>query len=469
MKRKILIPVLVTVLAVMLAAPLTAGRKHPSKLKYPDLEVKVPEVMDISFPNGMKGFMIEDHEIPTVNIVILFKTYFPEKEKFGLNELARWVMRNGGSESWPADKLNDELEFLPAQVEFFGGNLSTSVFVNCMKKDLENVLGILADVVTNPSFPEEKIQKKKDDMLEDIRRKNDQPGDIVNREFNKLLYGDHPYSWETGEASVSSVTRDDIVSFHDTWFVPNNAIIGISGDVTKPEIEKLISEAFTGWEQGEVNIPKVPETGGSPDPTVNYIYKDISQAYINLGHLGINSKNPDKCAVTIMNFILGGGSFTSWITTEVREKRGLAYSARSRYSSDPFAVGVFSAFAQTSAGEYSRALQVILDQIERMKTDGPTEEELRKAVDSFLNSQIFDYDSKAGMVRRLINLQFQGRPLNTPEEDMARYAALTVEDIKAAALKYLDMDKLTILVVGDKDQFDRPLSEFGEVNEIELK
>ena len=106
MKRKILFTVLVAVLAVMLAAPLMAGRKHPSKLKYPDLEVQVPEVMDISFPNGMKGFMIEDHEIPTVNIVILFKTYYPEKEKYGLNELARWVMRNGGSESWPADKLN---------------------------------------------------------------------------------------------------------------------------------------------------------------------------------------------------------------------------------------------------------------------------------------------------------------------------------------------------------------------------
>jgi zinc protease len=469
MKRKILIIVLVAALAVMLAAPLMAGRKHPSKLKYPVLEVTVPEVLDISFPNGMKGFMIEDHEVPAVNIVILFKTYFPEKEKYGLNEMARWVIRNGGSESWPADKLNDELEFLPAQIEFFGGNLNTSVAINCMKKDLKNVLGILADVVTNPSFPEEKVQKKKDDMLEDVRRKNDQPRDIVNREFSKLLYEGHPYSWEEKDATISAVTRDDLVAFHRAYFTPNNALIGISGDVTKPEIEKLINEAFTGWEQGEVNIPKVPELDGSPGPSVNYIYKDISQAYISLGHLGINSNNPDRCAVTIMNFILGGGSFTSWITTEVREKRGLAYSARSRYSADPFALGVFGAIAQTSAGEYSRALQVILDQIERMKTDGPTEEELRKAVDSFLNSQVFDYDSKAGMVRRLINLQFQGRSLNTPEEDMAKYAELTVEDIKAAALKYLDMDKLTILVVGDKDQFDRPLSEFGEVNEIGLE
>ncbi|HSG29364.1 MAG TPA: pitrilysin family protein, partial [Candidatus Krumholzibacterium sp.] len=269
--------------------------------------------------------------------------------------------------------------------------------------------------------------------------------------------------------SVGSLTRDDLTDFHAKYFHPNNAIVGISGDVTKSEIEAMISEAFTGWEQADVAIPEVPELGDSPEPTINYIYKDISQAYISLGHLGISSDNPDRCAVTIMNFILGGGSFTSWITTEVREKRGLAYSAGSGYSHDPFARGVFRAFAQTSAEEYSRALQVMLDQVERMKNEGPTEEELRKAVDSYLNGQVFDYDSKSGMVQRLVNLQFQGRPLDTPEKDMETYASLTVDDIKEAARKYLHGDKLTILVVGDKEKFDKPLEDFGTVREIKLE
>lgn len=467
MKNKVLLSVLAAMLAVAFASPLSAARKHPSALKYPDLKIDVPEVLDISFANGMEGFMIEDHEIPMVNVVILFKTYFPAKEKYGLNEIARWTIRNGGSGKWPADKLNDELEFLPANVEVLGGDLSTVIFVNCLKKDLVEALGIMADLVMDPAFPEEKVTKKKEDMLEEIRRRNDQPRNIMNREFSRLVYGEHPYGWETTEASVSAITRDDLERFHSEYFHPENALIGISGDVTKPEMEKLIADAFAGWEKGAVTIPEVPILGETPPATYNYYYKDINQAYMTIGHLGINSNNPDRCAVEIMNFILGGGSFTSWITEEVRVKKGLAYSAGSRYSSDAFAAGTFRAFAQTSAGEYSRAMQIIIDQIERMKTEGPTPQELKNAVDSYLNSQVFEYDSKAGMVQRLLNLKFEGRPLDTPERDMKKYAALTVDDIKTAAAKYLHPEKLTILIVGDKAQFDRQLSEFGPVNEIE--
>ena len=468
MKRKVFISILAVVLVVASASPLLAGRKHPGKLKYPPLVITTPEVLDISFENGIEGFMIEDHEIPMVNVVILFKTYFPEREKYGVNEITRWVIRNGGSESWPSEKLNDELEFLPATVEIFGGNLSTTVFVNCQKKDLTEVLGIMADLIRNPVFPEDKVDKKKSDMLEDIRRKNDKPGDVARREFNKLLYRDHPYGWENTEASVSAITRDDLVAFHARYFHPNNALVGISGDVTREEIKKELDAVFGDWAKAQVTVPKVPEIDETPVESYSYVYKDINQANIMLGHLGINSNNPDRCAVTIMNFILGGGSFTSWITEEVRVKKGLAYSARSRYGADPFALGKFAASAQTKADEYSRAMRLIIDQIERMKTEGPTEDELKKAVDSFLNSKVFDYDSKSGMVRRLVNLKFQGRPLDTPEKDMERYAALTVEDIRRAAEKYLHPDKLTVLVVGDKEQFDRPLSDFGEVNEIKL-
>lgn len=469
MKRKILISVLAVVMAVAFASPLAAGRKHPSKLKYPPLEVKVPEVLDVKLDNGIEGFMIEDHEIPMVNVVILFKTYFPGKEKYGLNQMAHWVMRNGGSERWPADKLNDELEFLPATVEVFGGDLSSMVFVSCLKKDLDHVLGIMADLITNPVFPDEKIEKKRGDMIEDIRRKNDQPRAIANREFSKLLFKEHPYAWETSEASVSAITRDDLVAYHQKYYSPRNALIGISGDVTLEEITQKLNDTFTGWEGPEVEVSEVPQAGEIEAENYNYIYKDISQAYMTIGHLGINANNPDRCAVNIMNFILGGGSFTSWITTEVREKRGLAYSAGSSYGADAWAVGSFRAYAQTSAGEYSRALQTIIDQIERMKNEGPTEEELKKAVDSYLNGQVFDYDSKSGMVQRLLNLQFEGRPLDTPEKDMQAYANLTVEDIRAAAQKYLHPNKLTVLVVGNKEEFDRPLEEFGPVKEIELE
>jgi len=469
MKRTIPVILLAVFLAAVLAAPAWAGKRpHPSKLKYPALEIETPDVVELSLAGGTEGFMIEDHEIPVVDIVFLFRGYFPDETKYGLSEMAQWVIRNGGSEAWPADKLNDELEFLPADIEVYGSDLATLVAVSCLKKDLDEVLGIAADLVRNPLFPDEKIEQKRGTMLEDIRRQNDQPRDVARREFMKLVYAGHPYGWDQTSATVEAITRDDLVDFHAKYFHPNNALIGVSGDVTRDEITAKLDEAFAGWQPAVVEIPPVPQITAEPAATWNYAYKDISQAYMMIGHLGIKADNEDRCAVDIMNFILGGGSFTSWITTEVREKKGLAYSSGARYSADPFALGTFYAFAQTKAEEYSRAMQIIIEQIDKMKSEGPDEEELHKAVDSYLNSQVFDYDSKSGMVRRLVMLKFQGRPLDTPERDMEAYAKLTVDDIRRAAQKYLHPDHLTILVVGDKEKFDRPLSDFGPVHEIDL-
>lgn len=470
MRKKVFIIALAAVLAVSFASLAFAGKRpHPSKLKYAPLEVATPAVAEIALSNGISGFVVEDHEIPVVDIVLLVKTYFPDQAKYGLNEMARWTLRNGGSAAWPPDRLNDELEFLAAGIEIQGGNLSTTISLNCLKKDLPRVLEIFADLVMHPAFPGDKVEMKRKTMLEDIRRKNDEPNAVAGREFGKLVYGDHPYGWESTVASVSAITREDLVDFHSTYFHPGNAIVGVSGDVTKDEIAALLEKAFAGWPKADVSIPKVPELANAPAPSVDYAYMDINQAYLMLGHAGINANNPDRCAVNIMNFILGGGSFTSWITEKVRSDEGLAYSAGARYGSDPFVVGTFAAYAQTKADACSRAIQIIVDQIKRMRDVGPSDDEVKKAVDSYVNGQVFDYESKSAVVRRLVNLRFEGRPLDTPERDMQTYAKLTTAEIKAAAQKYLHPDRLTILVVGNKDLFDRPLSDWGTVHEIVLE
>lgn len=458
--------------ALLLAAPALAGdhpRPHPSELKYEPLEITTPEAVEIELDNGLAGFLIEDHEIPVVNLVIQVKTWFPPEEKTGLNDMAVWTMRNGGSEAWPSDRLNDELEFRAAAIEFQGGSLGATFSFNCLRKDLDEILEIFADLLLNPAFPDEKVEMKRKTMIEDIRRRNDQPRRIVGREFNKLIYRDHPYGREATEATVSAITRDDLVAFHEAWVKPGSAVIGISGDVEQDEIIEKLNGVLAGWAPGAAGIPAVPEMASPPPASWNYAYKDINQAYMAIGHEGINARNEDRCAVEIMNFILGGGSFTSWITEKVRSDAGLAYSTGSRFTSDPWTVGVFRAYAQTKAGEYSRAMQLIIEQIERMRTEGPTEEEVSKAVDSYVNSQVFDYESKAQVVRRLVQLRFQGRPLDTPEQDMETYAALTVDDIQRVAQKYLHPDRLVVLVVGDREQFDRSLEEFGTVDVIDLE
>ena len=473
MAKKASVFILAAVLAVSFGSSVFAGnapkRPHPSKLSFPSLKVTTPQVTDVSLADGLEGFLVEDHEIPVVDIVLLVKTYFPDRAKYGLNDMAQWVIRNGGSAAWPGDKLNDELEYLAARIEVYGDNLSTIISVNCLKKDLPRILDIFADLVMNPTFSDEKVEMRRQTMLEEIRRKNDEPNAVSRREFAKLIYGDNPYAWETTTESVNAIKKDDLVNFHKTYFHPNNAIIGISGDVTKDEIVAALEKVLGKWERADVTIPKVPDLTGAPEASCNYAYMDINQAYISIGHLGINSNDPERCAVNVMNFILGGGSFTSWITEKVRSDEGLAYHAGSRYSSDPWVKGMFTASAQTKADACSRATTIMLDQIKRMRDIGPSPGEVKKAIDSYVNSQVFDYESKSQVVRRLVQLRFEGRPLDTPEKDMETYAKLTVADIKKAAQEYLHPDKLTLLVVGNAKLFDRPLSDFGTVNEIRLE
>ncbi|MCX5799900.1 MAG: pitrilysin family protein [Candidatus Eisenbacteria bacterium] len=450
-------------------AAYAATRPHPSKLGFSPLKVTTPRVIDVSLSNGLTGFLVEDHEIPVVDVVLLVKTYFADEAKYGLNDMAQWVIRNGGTTTWPGDKLNDEMEYLAANIEVSGGGLNTTFSFNCLKKDLPRVMEIFGDLVTNPAFPDDKVEMRRKTMIEEIRRRNDEPNSVSRREFAQLVYRDHPYAWETTTESVNAITRDDLTNFYKTYFHPNNAIIGISGDVTKDEIVAGLEKVFANWRPADVSIPKVPDLPVAPAPSCTYTYMDINQAYISMGHQGINSNDPERCAVDVMNFILGGGSFTSWIMEKVRSDEGLAYHAASRYSSDPWVNGLFTASAQTKADACGRAITIMMDQIKRMRDVGPTADEVKKAVDSYVNSYVFDYESKSQVVRRLVQLRFEGRPLDTPQKDMEAYAKLTVADIRGAAQRYLHPDKLTLLVVGNAKLFDRPLGDFGTVNEMALE
>ncbi len=481
MKRTLTIA-FVLLACALLATPCGAGKvKHPSELKYSKITLESPTYEEIGFENGMTGFVIEDHEVPVVNIYMLVDTPRPPKEKTGLDQLATWAIRNGGSENWPADKLNEELEFVAASVEVMsgtggggrrrggGGGRGASIRVSCLKKDLGLCLSILGDLLVYPSFPDEKIELRRETMLENIRRENDEPRRVAAREFRNVNYGDHPMAWRPTEETVGAITRDDIVRYHSQYFHPNNTIVGVSGDITKDEIVAALDKSLAQWQPATVEIEPEPAIELTFKPSVTYLPKpEMNQAVIMIGHLGLNSKDEERMAVTLMNFILGGGSFTSRITQKVRTDEGLAYAAYSMYGSDPWTFGLFQASSQTRSDAAARAIGLILGLIEEMRDEGPTEEEFESARDRYLNTHVFDYDSKSAVVERLVRLKWQGRPLDSAERDFEKIGSLTIAEVRKAAATYLHPEDLAIVVVGDESTFDQPLSKFGEVNVIEL-
>ncbi|MEE9605365.1 MAG: pitrilysin family protein, partial [Candidatus Scalindua sp.] len=323
-------------LGPQLTEPQSEGARIISKFKYKPIEFTPPKPKRVVLDNGMIIYLLEDHDLPIFNITARFKTgaVYEPKEKAGLASLVGSVMRRGGTKTRTPEQMNEELEFIAASVETSIGRESGSASLSAMKKDIDKGLEIFVDVLMNPAFPEDMIRKQKDETLESIRRENDTPRQIVFREFRKILYKeDHPYSRKTigYKDTIENITREDMVAFHKKYFHPNNAIMGISGSFDTEGILKKIKTVFAKWGKTKIDFPEVPQVEKEFQKSTNYIYKDINQAHVVAGHLGIHRLSKDYFPIKILSFILGSGSFTARIPSKVRSDEGLAYSAYSAF------------------------------------------------------------------------------------------------------------------------------------------
>ncbi len=456
----------------VMTAPQSEGAKIVSAFEYEPIEFTPPKPERVVLDNGMVLYLLEDHELPLFKITAHFRTgavYEPE-EKAGLANLVGSVMRRGGTKSRTPEQMNEELEFIAASVETGISRESGSAALSTMKKDIDKGLEIFADVLMNPAFREEMIRKEKDEILENIRRENDTPRKIIFREFRKIMYkADHPYSRKIigYKDTVESITRDDMVAFHKKYFCPNNVIMGISGDFDTKEILGRLKAVFADWKRSEIDFPEVPAVEKKFQRSINYIYKDVNQASVVFGHIGINRLNKDYFPIKIMNFILGGGSFTSRIPSKVRSDEGLAYSAYSGFHT-PRDLGFFFASCQTKSESTVKAINFALEEVRKIREEDVGDDELELAKDTYINQFIFKFTSSASIVGQMVGIEYEGLPLDYLDTYVDNIKVITKEDILRVAKEYLHPDDIKLLVIGDMEQFDKPLSGFGEVNTIEL-
>ncbi len=441
-------------------------------LKYPKLgDIEVPEVEQVTLGNGMRLFLLEDHELPLVNISVRIGTgsVYEPAEKIGLASITGEVMRTGGTASKTGDELDEELEAIAASVETGIGLNSGSASMSVLKQDLDKGLSILADVLMNPAFREDKIQLAKMQAHSMIARRNDWVGGIAGREFDKLIYGpDNVYARHTEYATIDAISRDDLVAFHKEFFVPNNMMLAVWGDFDTKQMAKKIEKAFETWQSVDLQIPEVPQVKYEFRKTVNVVRKDdINQSNVYMGHIGGLRSDPDYFALIVMNRILGGG-FTGRLFKNVRSREGLAYSVYGSYSANYDFPGEFYVGCQTKSESTVYAIRAMLREVEKMRESEVTDEELALAKDSFLNSFVFNFESKGQIVSRLMTLEYFGYPADFLQKTKTNVEKVTKADVLRVARKHLQPDKLQILAVGRPDDFDEPLSVLGPVNEIDI-
>ncbi|HEV8327050.1 MAG TPA: pitrilysin family protein [Nitrospiraceae bacterium] len=445
----------------------------PRQMTFKPVEFTPPEPDRVVIENGMVVYLLEDHELPLISITATMRTgsWLDPAEKIGLASLTGTIMRTGGGGGLSSEQVDEELEQFAGDVGISIGRQSGSASLDVLSKDLKRGLQIFAGLIRTPAFEPARVELAKLQAIEGIRRRQDTPGSIVGREFVKLLYGaDHPTARESSIASITRITRDDLVAFHRKTIHPNGMMLGVTGDFDKSAMLALLHEVFGDWKKGEVpvlTIADVPQ-GPTAKPVVRFVNKETSQTHLRLGHLSIKEQDPDYVALAIANDILGGSSFRSRLFNDVRTKRGLAYSVGSRLNSGVHDQGVWLMRAETKLPSTQEVITRFVSNMERMRTELVTDSELAEAKEAYVNSFVFSFASSSAIVGRLIELEYDGLPKDFLQQLRARVIALTKGEILAAAKKHFNPDRLTIVAVGAGEALPKLLSEFGDVKEIAL-
>lgn len=470
-KNLVLLTILLSWLAMM--APTTMSGVIED-LEFPKLnKLEIPDVDRVTLDNGLRLYLLEDKRLPIFRMSVRINggAYLEPADKVGLVDVMGEVLRTGGTAKWTGDELDELLEGIGGSVESFGGTTSCGASVRVLSEYSNLGLEVLADVLRHPVFDPDKIELAKVGQRSGISRRNDDPMGLARREFRKLIYGaESPYARHTEYASIEAVTRDDLVAFHGTYFKPENVQMAIWGDYDKDELIAKIHALFGDWEAGGTPVPPPPEITHTPEQKVFYVNKtDVNQSQVMLGHIGGKRTDPDYADCIIMNTIMGVG-FGSRMVNVVRSREGLAYSTVSTYGASLGRRGIFFNYAATKSESTGKAIHLMIDVIKSMQTDPPTESELAQGKDSYLNSFVFNFDTRSEVVNRMMQYDFYDLPEDFLQKVKERVEELTGDDIVAAANKHLHPDSLVFFVSGKTADFDIPLAELGlgPVEEIDV-
>ncbi len=465
-------------LAVLQASAITAYAGEPvlgdpRTMTFQPVEFSPPEPERVILENGMVVYLLEDHELPLVSVTVTMRTgsWLDPIDKIGLASMTGAVMRTGGGGGLSAEQVDAELEQFAGDVSIGIGRQSGSASLDVLSKDVPRGLEILAGLLRRPTFEPARVELAKLQAIEGIRRRQDNPGSIVGREFAKVLYGaDHPSARESSLDSITRITREDLVTFHRDTIHPNGMILGVTGDFKKDEMLAALRKVFGDWKKGtvpELRIADVPEAELSR-PVVRFVSKETSQTHLRLGHLSIKENDPDYVALAIANDILGGSSFRSRLFNDVRTKRGLAYSVGSRLNTGTHDQGVWLMRAETKLTSTQEVIERFVANIERMRAEPVSDTELAEAKEAYVNSFVFSFASPSAIVSRLVELEYDGLPKDFLQQLRAKVVALTKEQVQAAAKRHLRPDRLKIVAVGSGEALPKALATFGDVKEIKL-
>ncbi len=449
--------VLLTVAACLAPAAIP---DRPEKLAFPELRYQPPDpsLHRTQLKSGPVAYIIPDRELPlvTVQVTVRVGSYLDPVDRQGLASMLGTLLVHGGTEEVSADVLEERLAFLAASLSAGIGADSGTVSLNLLSKDLLEGLRILRDVLSRPRFQEDKLELRRQQTLQGLKQRNDDSADIEAREMAALAHG--PDFWAarypTG-SSITAITRQELLTFHHKWFHPANFTLAVSGDFDRTAMTAQLESLFEKWPfQGELP-PPIPAVLHPAAPGVYVVDKDVPQGRVSILLPGVMRDDPSYPAIQIMNDILGGGGFTARIMNRVRSDEGLAYSAGSSFPGGTWFPSTFRAGFQSKSRTVAYASSIVLEEMQRMIDKPVTEEELRTAKRSFIDTFSENFNTQGKVAALFAREEFTGRFKKNPnfwKTYSQRLESVTTAEVQEAAVKHLHPDRVTLLVVGKKEE-----------------
>jgi zinc protease len=449
MKKIVSIICALTLISGVFAQKLDRSKKPGAS---PAPEIKLGKIETFTLENGLKVFVVENHKLPKVAYSLTL-----DVDPLIEGDMAGYVSTTGellgrGTVNMTKQKIDEEIDFIGATLSTHSGG----AYAASLKKHQDKLLTIMSDVIMNADFKQEELDKIKKQTISGLASSKDNPDAIASNVKSVLLYGNkHPYGEIVTEATVEKITLEKCNEYYTTYFKPNVAYMAVVGDITVEEAKKNVEKYFGGWKKGDVPVHKYRTPQAPSETKVAFVHKEGStQSVINIAYpINLKHNSPDALKAKIMNDIVGGG-MTGRLFMNLREGHGFTYGAYSRISADEL-VGNFNASAKVRNEVTDSSLVEFMVELKRIVAENVTEDDLQSIKNKMTGTFAIALQDPQTIARFAINIQKYNLPADYYTTYLKQIAAVTVDDIKAMAAKYIKYENALILIVGDKAVADK--------------
>ncbi|MEO6463648.1 MAG: pitrilysin family protein [Candidatus Eisenbacteria bacterium] len=449
----------------------------PAAVAAPAADVKasryvVPKALERQLRNGMKVLILEDDRLPLVHYRFMVRVGAADEpaEKAGVANLTLQTLRQGAG-VLDAKAISERLDGLGADYGAVATRDYCAITAQFLAKDWMGGLELLAGIVREPTFPKEEVERQRSQVLAQVQQSRDQNAVIASEHVAALVYGEHPYARPVlGDAgSLQSITRDDIVRFHQAYFRSNLCLLVVAGDVVPDQVVAAVEARFADMGPGEAPARKSGELPAFDTNRVRLLDKpQVTQTELRLGFPGTSRRSPDFYALQVMNYVLGGGGFSSRLLENARSKGGLTYSANTTFDFGQD-TGAFYASTFTRNASVGPMVDLMLATIGDYRAAGPSEKEVADAKRFFIGALPFGVQTAEGLAAQWAAIDLYDLGADYFERYAERLGAITPAIARAAAEKYLRTEKLAIVAVGTADSIKASLDKFGPIEVLDYR